>query len=161
MKKRNAVYVVILTLIALMTGCKEQPRLTLASGEQQSLSDYKGQWLVVNYFAEWCAPCLREMPLLNELAAAKDSANGSTQGPAVLAVSFDALSNQALQDLSARYQMMMPVAAKLEGDWPFESPRVLPTTLILDAKGKLVATHQGELKPEDLADWQDKYWAKK
>ncbi|ART81888.1 redoxin [Oceanisphaera profunda] len=157
MKKRNAGYVVILTLIALMTGCKEQPNLTLASGEQQSLSDYKGQWLVVNYFAEWCAPCLREMPLLNELAAAK----GSAPGPAVLAVSFDALSSQALQDLSARYQMTMPVAAKLEGDWPFESPRVLPTTLILDPKGKLVATHQGELKPEDIADWQDKYWAKK
>ncbi|WP_319782207.1 TlpA disulfide reductase family protein [Oceanisphaera sp. IT1-181] len=157
MKKRNAGYVVILTLMALMTGCKEQPRLTLASGEQQDLSDYKGQWLVVNYFAEWCAPCLREMPLLNELAQEQITA----KGPAVLAVSFDALSNQALQDLSARYQMIMPVAAKLEGDWPFESPRVLPTTLILDPKGKLVATHQGELKSEDIADWQDKYWAKK
>ena len=57
--------------------------------------------------------------------------------------------------------MTMPVVAKLEGDWPFDSPRVLPTTLILDPKGKLVASHQGELKAEDLVDWQDKYWGKK
>lgn len=152
MKKRNAVYVVMFTLMALMTGCKEKPSLTLASGEQQTLTDYKGQWLVVNYFAEWCAPCLREMPLLNKLAQGGE--------PAVLAVSFDALSSQALQDLGSRYQLTMPVVAKLTGPWPFESPRALPTTLVLDPQGKLVATHQGELKAEDIAAWQDKYWQK-
>ncbi|MGO5000320.1 TlpA disulfide reductase family protein [Oceanisphaera sp. W20_SRM_FM3] len=152
MKKRNAGYVVILALMAVVTGCKEPASLTLATGEQQTLNDYKGQWLVVNYFAEWCAPCLREMPLLNELS--------KSGGPAVLAVSFDALSNQALQDLSQRYQLAMPVVAKLAGPWPFESPRALPTTLVLDPKGKLVDTHQGELKPEDIANWQDKYWQK-
>lgn len=150
MKKRNAVYVIMFALLAVITGCKEQPSLTLASGEQQTLSDYKGQWLVVNYFAEWCAPCLREMPLLNELAQG--------DSPAVLAVSFDALSSQALQDLTARYQLTMPVVAKLSADWPFESPRALPTTLVLDPKGKLVATHQGELKAQDIANWQDNYW---
>ena len=143
--------------LALLSGCKDTARLTLANGEQQTLSDYKGQWLVVNYFAEWCAPCLREMPLLNALA---DNELSDGKGPAVLAVSFDALSSEALQSLSERYQMTMPVVAKLEGDWPFDSPRVLPTTLILDPKGKLVAIHQGELKAEDLAHWQDKYWAK-
>ncbi|MBU3824235.1 MAG: TlpA family protein disulfide reductase [Candidatus Oceanisphaera merdipullorum] len=152
MKKRNAVYVVILALMAVVTGCKEPASLTLANGDQQNLSDYKGQWLVVNYFAEWCAPCLREMPLLNELS--------QSDGPAVLAVSFDDLSNQALQDLSQRYQLAMPVVAKLAGPWPFESPRALPTTLVLDPKGKLVDTHQGELKPEDIANWQNKYWQK-
>ena len=143
--------------LALLSGCKDTARLTLANGQQQTLSDYQGQWLVVNYFAEWCAPCLREMPLLNELA---DNELSDGKGPAVLAVSFDALSDQALQALGERYQMTMPVVAKLEGDWPFDSPRVLPTTLILDPKGKLVARHQGELKAEDLVDWQDKYWRK-
>ena len=147
----------VLMALTLLSGCKDTARLTLANGQQQTLSDYQGQWLVVNYFAEWCAPCLREMPLLNELA---DNELSDGKGPAVLAVSFDALSDQALQALGERYQMTMPVVAKLEGDWPFDSPRVLPTTLILDPKGKLVARHQGELKAEDLVDWQDKYWRK-
>ena len=152
MKKRKAGFGMVLALLVSLSGCKEPASLTLANGEQQSLKNYQGQWLVVNYFAEWCTPCLREMPLLNALA------DGT--GPQVLAVSFDALSSQALEEVSARYQMRMPVVARLSGPWPFASPRALPTTLVLDPKGKLVASHQGELKPEQLADWRDKYWGK-
>lgn len=139
-------------LLLAMTGCKDKAGLTLASGEQQTLSDYRGQWLVVNYFAEWCDPCLREMPLLNELHV--------NDGATVLAVSFDRLSNEALTDLSQRYQMTMPIAAALTGEWPFDSPRVLPTTFILDPKGKLVDSHQGELTDADIARWQAHYWPK-
>lgn len=151
--KQITARITAIVMLVLLGGCKEPATLTLADGEQQELSNYRGQWLVVNYFAEWCAPCLREMPLLNELA--------DKEQPAVLAISFDALPPQALQDLSERYQMTMPVVAKLDGPWPFDSPRVLPTTFILDPKGKLVASHQGELKAEHLVDWQDKYWGKK
>ena len=155
MAKRSKGFLMVVTSMAMvlaLVGCKDKAQLTLADGELKTLSDYQGQWLVVNYFAEWCTPCLREMPLLNELS--------QSGGPVVLAVSFDALSSQALQDLSVRYQMTMPVVAKLEGPWPFESPRALPTTLVLDPKGKLVDTHQGELKPEEIANWRDKYWQK-
>lgn len=140
----------LLAVVLLGSGCKDKASLTLADGSQQTLSDYRGQWLVVNYFAEWCAPCLREMPLLNELA--------QSGGPTVLAVSFDALPGEALLDLSARYAMRMPVVMTLEGNWPFAPPRALPTTLVLDPKGRLVDSHQGELTPEDLARWQADYW---
>ncbi|ART81027.1 TlpA family protein disulfide reductase [Oceanisphaera avium] len=153
MNRRRHQFVMFLVVLFTLVGCKDSPSLTLADGQQQTLSDYKGQWLVVNYFAQWCAPCLREMPLLNELA--------NQDAPAVLAVSFDVLSSEKLQQLSQQYKMTMPIAAKLSGDWPFDSPRALPTTLLLDPKGKLVASHQGELHPEDIANWRDKYWAKR
>lgn len=153
MKSLKAGLIITVLVLATVTGCKDKASLTLADGQQQTLSDYKGQWLVVNYFAQWCAPCLREMPLLNELA--------NQDQPAVLAVSFDALSSEALASISEEYQMTMPIAAKLTGDWPFDSPRALPTTLLLDPKGKLVASHQGELQPADIAEWQERYWAKK
>lgn len=146
MGKHQALFLAVLA----MAGCREAATLTLADGERQTLGDYRGQWLVVNYFAEWCAPCLREMPLLNELSEAA--------GPAVLAVSFDALPAQALQSLKERYEMAMPVVASLEGGWPFEAPRVLPTTFVINPQGKLEAEIRGELHAEDLARWQEQYW---
>ncbi|AEY01035.1 redoxin [Oceanimonas sp. GK1] len=139
-----------LTALLLLAGCREAATLSLADGSQQRLQDYRGEWLVVNYFAEWCAPCLRELPLLNEL--------GEAAGPAVLAVSFDAMPAQALQALQQRLAITVPVVASLEGPWPFELPRVLPTTFVLDPDGKLAERHQGELKAEDIARWQDTYW---
>ena len=152
MVKRRAGFLIMCAALLTLTGCGEKASLTLANGEQQQLSDYRGQWLVVNYFAEWCAPCLREMPLLNELNA--------SQGPAVLAVSYDKLSGTELQSLAARYQMTMPVVKTLTGAWPFDAPRVLPTTVILDPNGKLVDSIQGELKSEDISRWQTVYWSK-
>ncbi|MFD1007694.1 MULTISPECIES: TlpA family protein disulfide reductase [Oceanisphaera] len=152
MVKRTAGFLIMCAALLSLSGCGEKASLTLANGEQQQLSDYRGQWLVVNYFAEWCAPCLREMPLLNELSA--------SQGPAVLAVSYDKLSGAELQGLAARYQMTMPVVLELTGEWPFDTPNALPTTMILDPKGNLVDSVQGELKPEDLTRWQTAYWSK-
>lgn len=146
MGKHQALFLAVL----LVAGCREAATLTLADGQRQELGDYRGQWLVVNYFAEWCAPCLREMPLLNELSA--------TAGPMVLAVSFDALPAEALHSLKARYEMMMPVVASLEGAWPFDPPQVLPTTFVIDPKGRLAERHQGELHAEDIARWQGLYW---
>ncbi|NHI01262.1 MULTISPECIES: TlpA family protein disulfide reductase [Oceanimonas] len=143
----------VLTMVLVLAGCREAATLTLADGEQRRLADYRGDWLVVNYFAEWCAPCLRELPLLNAL---NDAA-----GPAVLAVSFDAMPAQALQQLQQRLAIRVPVAAGLEGPWPFELPRVLPTTFVLDPDGKLAERHQGELKAEDIARWQHHYWGSK
>lgn len=139
-----------LAVVLALTGCGDAATLTLANGQQQRLSDFEDNWLVVNYFAEWCAPCLRELPLLNDLTRA--------EGPAVLAVSFDALAPEALQALSERHDMSMPVVASLDGPWPFELPRVLPTTFVIDPDGKLAERHQGELTAEDIARWQNAYW---
>ncbi|WP_338044106.1 TlpA disulfide reductase family protein [Oceanisphaera litoralis] len=147
------------TLLATsLAGCGEPATLTLSDGERRELSDYRGRWLVVNYFAEWCAPCLREMPLLNELHELNALNEG--KGPEVLAVSFDALSPAELARLKTDYRMTMPVAASLEGPWPFDAPQALPTTMVINPSGKLVDSHQGELKAEDLARWQAQYWPK-
>lgn len=146
MGKHHALFLAVLVL----AGCREAATLTLADGQRQALDDYEGRWLVVNYFAEWCAPCLRELPLLNALSEAAE--------PAVLAVSFDALPAQALGELQQKYRMLMPVAAGLEGPWPFELPRVLPTTFVIDPDGRLAAEHRGELHPEHIDHWQALYW---
>lgn len=151
-------HLVILFALLALVGCKESgptPIATEGTKEEARvigvLTDYQGQWLVVNYFAEWCAPCIREIPLLNKL-------HHLTLGPTVLAVSYDELSDNKLQGLKDRYQMQMPIVHELKGDWPFERPRVLPTSFVINPSGKLVAQHQGELTDKDLKRWKSNYW---
>lgn len=60
-------------------------------GQQMSLADYEGQWVVLNFWATWCAPCRKEMPHLSELQtemggdnfAVVTVASGPNQRPAM------------------------------------------------------------------------------
>ncbi|MBP6440576.1 MAG: TlpA family protein disulfide reductase, partial [Caldilineaceae bacterium] len=46
--------------------------LTTLAGEPVTLSDYRGKWVLLNFWATWCPPCVEEMPYLNQLAAERD-----------------------------------------------------------------------------------------
>src|SRR5690554_7457367 len=72
------------------SGC-EKIELERADGTQANWDKYRGQWVLVNYWAEWCKPCLEEIPELNELDKAPDIS--------VLGVNFDGITGTALEQL--------------------------------------------------------------
>ena len=74
-------------------------------GHNFKWSTMQEQTVVVNYFAEWCAPCLKEVPELNAFE------KWTTSQPNVefIAVSYDPLSAQKLTEIIARYDMQFPV----------------------------------------------------
>jgi thiol-disulfide isomerase/thioredoxin len=72
-----------LMLVMVMAGCA-RPELELADGSGSSWEQWQGQWLIINYWAEWCAPCRKEIPELNELHH-----DGADAGVVVLGVNFD------------------------------------------------------------------------
>ncbi len=112
----------------------------MLSGERKSLDDYRGQWLLVNFWAEWCSPCLEEFPELNQLAQAK-----SEQGIQVIGISYDPLSNtdlkQKVEDLNILYPVMAtdPVPVL-----PFGLPPTLPTNYLISPQGEVVAKLVGK-----------------
>jgi len=98
-----------------------------AKGELIDLAKLKEQWVVVNYWAEWCAPCREEIPELNELHHAHQG-----NGVVVIGVNFDAPELAELQRQIAALGVQFPVAQEdISARMGFEVPGVLPTTYVL------------------------------
>ena len=109
-------------------------------GKKVPTASLDGQWLVINYWADWCVPCRKEVPELNRLA--EDSRD---KGVRVLGVNYDGLRDaelsKAAQDLGIRYTVLADDPAPR-----FKLPHseALPVTYIVDAKGQVRERMLGE-----------------
>lgn len=102
------------------------------------------KWTVVNYFAEWCAPCLREIPELNEFYQL------NKHQVDIYAVSFDPLTESQLLALQQKYSIAFPIISTLNIlPWQ-QPPNSLPTTYILNPEGVLIKQLKGEQSADDL-----------
>lgn len=132
-----------LVLAALvMAGC-EKTELQQADGTVMNWDELRGRWVLVNYWAEWCAPCLEEIPELNHMDKAPDIT--------VLGVNFDGVEGPALEQLGE--QMGIEYAMLAEDPGPgfgWRMPVALPATFILDPAGTLVETRFGPQTEEDI-----------
>lgn len=112
------------------------------AGRTVSLADFRGRVVVLNLWATWCGPCLREMPSLDRLQEALGG-----EGLAVVAVSTD---RGPVSDLRAFFQGQRLTHLPLYHDRAGDLARALrldglPTTHVLDRDGRLLATHKGYL----------------
>ena len=119
-------------------------------GDEVSLSDFRGQWVVLNYWATWCAPCRKEIPELSEL-------NESRADIIVLGLAFEDTDienfDEFLKEFSPSYPLLLvDVYAPPE---PFGAPRVLPTTIILNPDGVAVKTFLGPVTMNDIESFID------
>lgn len=89
-----------------------------------------GRWTFVNYWAEWCKPCIREIPELNALDA--------QEGYRVFGVNFDGATGEALAAQEQKLGVAFPtLAADPAARFALQRPEVLPTTLVLSPTGEL------------------------
>lgn len=119
-------------------------------GDTVSLSDYRQQWVVLNYWATWCAPCREEIPDLSALHQARDDVT-------VLGLAFEDTEMENfdafLEEFKPSYPILLvDVYAPPE---PFGAPKALPTTVILDPKGYPVKTYLGPVTREDIESFID------
>jgi thiol-disulfide isomerase/thioredoxin len=114
-------------------------------GGEVSLSDYRGEWLVVNYWATWCAPCRKEMPELSALHSERDDVT-------VLGLAFEDIEDSDYEEFLEEFNVSYPILRVdvYNPPEPFGAPRVLPTTIILDKEGRAVKAFLGPVTREAI-----------
>jgi thiol-disulfide isomerase/thioredoxin len=136
--------IVTIMLAFLVTSCQE-PDFLDTSGNGYRYEELNGKWLVVNYWATWCAPCIKEIPELNKLAEEhKDRV-------LVFGVNFDQPAGEEIQAQVAKMKIEFPVFSVDPASYlGIHKPEVLPTTFVFSPDGKLHSTLVGPQTEETL-----------
>jgi thiol-disulfide isomerase/thioredoxin len=121
--------------------------LTDLEGQPRSIRSWPGKSMIVNFWATWCAPCRREIPLLNEL----QKLHGD-EGFQVVGVAVDVPEEvlQFAKDIGIEYPVIMGEQDGLEAAGKFGLVSIgFPFTVFTDSQHRIVLTHLGELhKPQ-------------
>ena len=95
-------------------------------------SNLSGQWVMINYWADWCPPCLKEMPELVAFAEANKDVN-------VFAFNFDQLEGEDLDYEIKKFGVdITSILSHPRDIWGIESPATLPATYFINPKGEIV-----------------------
>ncbi|WP_376695855.1 TlpA family protein disulfide reductase [Wenzhouxiangella sp. EGI_FJ10305] len=119
-------------------------------GQTQRLSDHRGQWVVVNYWATWCKPCRKEIPDLSEM-------HDSREDITVLGLAFEDTDPADFEQFLDSYPASYPILLVDVYDPPADlgPPRVLPTTHLIDGDGVMVETWLGPVTSDMITEWID------
>jgi thiol-disulfide isomerase/thioredoxin len=113
------------------------------SGKSTSVASWSGKSLVINFWATWCAPCRREIPLLKTLAT-----DWADRDLTIVGIAVDRADK--VREFAARFKIDYPVligeqdALDVAAKFGMDSP-ALPFTVFTDRRGEVVALFVGEL----------------
>lgn len=118
-------------------------------GEIHNLNDYKGKWVVVNYWATWCPPCIAEMP---DLQAFHDE--HAKRDAVVIGVNVEDLSSNQLSNFLETYSITYPVyMGSMQGESPLGTVPGLPTTFMVSPAGTVEARQVGSVTSEMIENF--------
>lgn len=128
-------------------GADAMPALEVATidGKPWRLADHRGHWVVVNYWATWCGPCLKEMPELSALDAMREDVD-------VIGLAYEDTTPADLNAFLGKHPVVYPVAVVDVYDPPkaFDAPRGLPTTWLIAPDGRVAHHFLGPVTAADL-----------
>jgi len=115
--------------------------LTNLQGEPVSASDYRGQWLVLNYWATWCAPCRDEIPELVRFQEEHENVQ-------ILGIAFEDATIEKLNNFAADFNVNYPLLTLDIYNPPSfaaEGGLGLPTTIVYNPEGMRHKKHMGPI----------------
>jgi thiol-disulfide isomerase/thioredoxin len=115
--------------------------LTDIHGQPRSLSEFRGKWVIVNYWATWCPPCLDEIPELVEFHN-----RHKDKDAVVLGINYEEVDPEYLREFVDTHFMSYPVLSMdPEPVTPLGPVLGLPTTYIISPQGERVARQEGPI----------------
>jgi thiol-disulfide isomerase/thioredoxin len=115
-------------------------------GTAHRLSDWSGRTLLINFWATWCEPCRREIPLLEALRQEKSLKNLEIVG---IAVDRPDSVQKMVKDLKIGYPVLVGEKGGLAAVSAFGMDTVLPFTVFADPQGRIVTLKVGELHRDE------------
>lgn len=141
--------VLALYTLVIVCGCSSQQKTPRAvdfvlpdtSGTMRSLSDYRGKWVIINYWATWCKPCLEEIPQLVKL-----SREYRRHKVVVLGIDYESLKPEKLRAFMRDHHMNYPVLRTSPTAAQKLGPILgLPTTYLVAPDGAIASTQVGKI----------------
>lgn len=122
-------------------------------GKPHALSELRGKWVVLNFWATWCPPCLEEMPLLSKFHDKHQKTDAVVWG-----ISYEDIGSDELKAFVTELKVSYPIFQGEESLEKLLEPLTgLPTTFLINPKGQLVASVEGPITPESIEHFIDQY----
>lgn len=141
---------------AVAADSSDDPVFVTLDGKNVKLSDFKGKWVIVNYWATWCPPCRMEIPEL-EMFYEKHKGKDAV----VLGVNYETGDVKHVQDFARQQMVSYPIVREKGGangrTTVFGPLKGLPTTYMITPKGELVAARTGMVDQNMLEAFMEKY----
>lgn len=150
--KRACLALTLLVLSPLSSATEAEFSLPGLDGRQHRLSEYRGKWVVVNYWATWCPPCREELPELEVFHS------NHQDRAVVLGVNLEEIDEPRLRDFVEEQFLSYPIlrgdraSAQALGPVPG-----LPTTYLVSPQGQVVASQVGPVTAKGIQRFIDNY----
>ncbi|MGB3380534.1 MAG: TlpA disulfide reductase family protein [Rhodanobacter sp.] len=145
-----AVALALAFVTPLQAAMPEQPTLKVSTldGKSFDLAAQRGHWVIVNYWATWCVPCIKEMPDISHFVATHKNVRA-------IGLAYEDSDTADIKAFLARHPVVYPIA-QVTVDKPlkdFDAPRGLPMTYLIDPQGKVAQRKLGPVTEALLKQW--------
>ena len=132
---------------ARIPAAAERPVLRIATidGKNFDLAEQRGKWAIVNFWATWCGPCLKEMPELSALHVMREQVE-------VVGLAYEDIGLEEMRAFLVEHPVAYPIVIVDPMDPPrdFATPRGLPITYLIAPDGKLARQFLGPVTAHEL-----------
>ena len=122
--------IIQLFCLLIVISCQNND-IEIFNGSDTNLDKLNGNWIVINYWADWCAPCIKEIPELNDFAKENNDL-------LVFTFNFDQLDEDDLKPVAQKFNIEVPSIVTHPRDiWGIQTPPAVPATFFINPDGDL------------------------